>query len=96
MGKVTFKLVVLNAQKIIYAQDATSACFTGDETEFEVLPFHSPLLAVLKRGSIIVDRKYEIIIEKGLVKFFENECMVIAEEPKLKEDLEFQAEEISD
>jgi len=84
MAKVTFRLSVLNANKLIYQGEVTSVIALGDQTEYEVLPYHSPLLGVLRTGDIIVDNRIAIPVAKGLIKFYENECVILAEEKKKK------------
>jgi len=94
-GKNTFKFSVLNANKLIYHGDVESVIVMGDETEYEILAYHSPLLGLLNGREIIVDHSLYIQLEKGLVRFFNNECVILGEEKldmsevdKLKEEEE--------
>ena len=64
---------------MIYEGDAEHLFLPGETGEFELLPYHYPVLSLLKAGHIIVDWKYSIAIKKGLVKFFKNDCVVIVE-----------------
>lgn len=92
-GLITFKLEVLNAQRLIYSGEVRSVCLVGDETEYELLPYHSPLIGVLKNGDIVIDHKLAIPIETGLVKFLENECVILAEEIEVGGDDGFDSPE---
>ena len=74
-----FKLAVMNPDKMIYEGDAAHIFLPGETGEFELLPYHYPVLSLLKAGNIIVDWKYSIAVKKGLVKFFKNDCVVIVE-----------------
>ena len=77
---VLFKISILNAKRLIFSGEAKSVFLQGDETEYEILPYHSPLMGVLKKGEILIDGEISIPIEKGMVKFLENECVILAEE----------------
>ncbi|MDD5438965.1 MAG: hypothetical protein PHS37_02125 [Candidatus Omnitrophica bacterium] len=80
MAPMTFRFMVMNAKKLIYKAEVSSVIFTGDKTEYEVMPYHSPLMGILKPGHILVDHTLLIPVRKGLVKFLNNECTVLAEE----------------
>ena len=84
-GRLVFKVSILNAKRLIYSGEATNLILVGDETEYELLAYHSPLIGVLKKGEVIMDNQFAIPIEKGIVKFFENECIIIAEEKIVEE-----------
>jgi len=74
-----FKLLVIDPDKIIYEGEVTNLFLQGDTGEFELLPYHYPVLSVLKQGEIIIDWKYTIAIKHGIIRFFQNECVVIVE-----------------
>lgn len=74
-----FKLAVMNPDKMIFEGDASHIFLPGETGEFELLPYHYPVLSLLKQGNIIIDWKYSIAIKKGLIKFFKNDCIVIVE-----------------
>ncbi len=97
MARATFKLTILNAHKVYFNGEATNVILHGDETEYEVMPFHTPLIGVLKNGDIMIDNKFRVHINRGLVKFYNNECSILVEEKIEKEVLEeFKAEIIKD
>lgn len=74
-----FHVTILNAKQVLFEGDAESAFFPGDEGEFEVLPFHAPIVSLLKEGSVIIDWTTTIRIKNGLMKFMNDDCVVIAE-----------------
>lgn len=52
----------------------------GDMAEFELLDYHAPIVSLLRPGKVIVDWNLTIPIKNGMVKFDNNECMVLVEE----------------
>ncbi len=76
---VQFDLVIMDPDRIIFEGKASSLFLKGDTGEFEVLPFHYPLLSLLAEGDIVIDWKYALAIKKGIVRFFMNECVIIVE-----------------
>ncbi|MDD4957062.1 MAG: hypothetical protein PHH49_07845 [Candidatus Omnitrophica bacterium] len=80
VGTRKFKLMILDADRVIYDGDASSIFLQGDQGEFELLPFHYPVLSVLKEGDIVIDWDKAVSIKKGIVRFFRNECVIIVEQ----------------
>ena len=78
--RATFKISVMTPDSLLYQNEVESAFFTGDQGEYEVLPYHYPVLGVLKQGNIIVNWREAIPIKFGIVKFFANDCIVLVEE----------------
>lgn len=74
------KLKILNPKHVIYDGDAESVFLPGDLAEFEILEFHAPIVSLLRPGKVVVDWKTSIPIKKGMVKFDNNECMILVEE----------------
>ena len=75
-----FSLTVLNPKHVLYEGQVESVFLPGDQGEFEVLTHHAPIVSLLKEGKVIVDWETVIPIKKGMVKFFGNDCVVLAEE----------------
>jgi F-type H+-transporting ATPase subunit epsilon len=75
----TFKLSVMNPDKMIFEGNVTTLFLSGNEGEFELLPFHYPVLSLLKKGEVVIDWKYSIAIKRGLIKFFKNDCVIMVE-----------------
>ena len=74
-----FHVTVLNPQSVLFEGDAESVFLPGDEGEFELLTHHAPIVSVLRAGKIVIDWKTAIAIQKGMVKFLNNDCVVLAE-----------------
>ena len=52
----------------------------GDMAEFELSDYHAPIVSLLRPGNVVVDWKDVIPIKQGMVKFLNNECMILIEE----------------
>ena len=78
--KATFKISVMTPDSLLYQNEVESVFFTGDQGEYELLPYHYPVLGVLAAGNIIVNWKEAIPIKFGVIKFFANDCIVLVEE----------------
>ena len=77
LGK--FSLSIMNPDRVIFRSEVESVFLKGDTGEYEVQPFHYPVLGLLTEGDVIVDWKYALAIKKGFVKFFQNECVILVE-----------------
>ena len=97
MAADVFRLLIMNSKRVFYDEEINSAIFEGDDSEFEILPFHSPLIGVLRKGFVHVNGKLKIPVEKGAVKFFENDCVVLAEQAEVEDEAsDFTAEEFEE
>ncbi len=74
------KVMILNPKHVLFDGEAKSVFLPGDLAEFELLDFHAPIVSLLNRGVVIVDMNKKIPIKRGMVKFDNNECMVLVEE----------------
>ena len=75
-----FKCVILSPNSLIYENEISSLFLTGDRGEFEILPYHYPVIAVLKEGDIVINGQEKIHVNGGVVRFFANECTILIEE----------------
>ncbi|MFP4473038.1 MAG: hypothetical protein ACLFPX_04100 [Candidatus Omnitrophota bacterium] len=83
MGKkyqATFKISVMTPDALLYQNEIESVFLTGDQGEYELLPYHYPVLGVLNEGNIIVNWREAIPIKFGVVRFFANDCIILVEE----------------
>jgi F-type H+-transporting ATPase subunit epsilon len=76
----TFTLKVLNPKHVVFEGAATSVFLPGDRTEFEILAHHAPVVSMLRAGEVIVDWTHRIPIKKGMVRFLNDECVILVEE----------------
>ena len=78
--KSTFKISIMTPEALLYQNEVESVFFTGDRGEYELLPYHYPVLGILKEGNIIINWKESVPVKFGIVKFFANDCIVLVEE----------------
>lgn len=73
-------IYVLNPMRVLFEGEAQSVSFPGDQGEFELLDHHAPILSLLRVGHLTIDWTIRIPIKKGIVKFDQNECVVLVED----------------
>lgn len=78
--KPTFKLQVLSLVRMLFDGDVESVYLNGDEGEYELLPFHFPLIGALPEGEIKISGQKSIPLRAGVVLFDQNKCMILIEE----------------
>jgi F-type H+-transporting ATPase subunit epsilon len=76
----TFSLKILNPKHVVFEGQASSVFLPGDAGEFEILAYHVPIISLLKEGDIVVDWKTRIPIKRGMIRFMNEECVVLLEE----------------
>ncbi len=74
------KLTILNPKHVVYDGQAESVFLPGDRGEFEILDYHAPIVSLLRAGQVVIDWKTAVPVKKGMVRFDDNECMIIVEE----------------
>lgn len=77
--KPTFRLNILSLGGIIFDEPVESVILTSFDGEFELLPFHYPLLAAIPEGEVRIAGHDPVLVKVGVVKFRDNECTIIAE-----------------
>ncbi len=82
--RITFKLTVMTPDMLVYENEVESVFLTGDQGEYELMPYHYPVLGILKEGNIIIDWKESIPVRSGIIRFFANDCIILIE-PQPKE-----------
>ena len=76
----TFRLSVMTPEALLYQGEVESAFITGDTGEYELLPYHYPVLGILGKGNIIINWREAVPVKFGLLKFFANDCVILVEE----------------
>ena len=72
-------VAVLTLQKILFEGKAKSVILPGEKGEFEVLPYHKPLISRLVTGTLFIDGQ-PIFIRRGVVRVLQNKLMAVVEE----------------
>lgn len=80
MAQVPFHLVISKVDELLYEDEATSVNLPGMEGEFTVLAHHEPLISLLKKGVIKVEKnevqkKFEI--KGGLCEVHKNQVTIL-------------------
>ena len=75
-----FLLKILNPKHVVFEGSVESVFLPGDSGEFELLAYHVPIVSLLKEGEIVVDWKTRIPIRKGMVRFYDEQCVILLEE----------------
>ena len=79
-----FDLTIISPRKVVFENEVEKVLLDGEQTEFELSSFHAPLIDVLRSGRIVIDGKRAVAIERGVVNFFNNRCVILIEEKKNK------------
>ena len=69
---------ILNQSQVIFKGVAKSVILPGDYGEFEVLPFHWPIVSLLTKGEIIID-DMGFPISKGIARFSDEKLVALVE-----------------
>ena len=76
-----FNLLIMTPEHTLYQGEVISALFPGEEGFFEVLAHHAPLIAMVKKGEVVItdkDQKQQHLqIEKGFFEFRENKGLLL-------------------
>ena len=74
-----FKILIYTHDRTVFEGEAWSVFLPGDLGEFEVMAFHKPVISLLKEGKVIVDQKKEFPLKKGIMRFQDEELVILAE-----------------
>ena len=69
---------IINQAQVIFEGIASSVIVPGDYGEFEILPFHWPIVSLLGKGEIIIDNM-GFPISKGIVRFANEKLVALVE-----------------
>ncbi len=73
-------LTVLSPKQTIFEGEARSILVAGDLAEFEILEYHAPIVSLLRTGNVVVDGERRIPIQRGMLTFDRNACVILVEE----------------
>jgi len=74
------KVLILSPKHVVFEGEAKNIFLPGDMAEFELMDYHVPIVSLLLPGKVILDWEKVIPIKKGMVKFDNNECVILVEE----------------
>ena len=79
-------VTILNPKQVLYEGEAKSVFLPGDLAEFEILDYHAPIVSLLRPGHVVVDGSVRIPVDRGMVQFDRNVCMILTETHVFHED----------
>ncbi len=77
-GQLMIEVSVINQAQVIFEGVANSVVLPGDYGAFEVLPFHWPIVSLLKKGEIVID-DMGFPISRGIARFGEEKLVALVE-----------------
>ncbi len=82
-----FRLRVMSLVRTLYDEDVESVFLQGDEGEYELLPFHYPLIGALVDSDIRISHQPPLRIRSGVVLFDNNTGIILVEEQNIEKFL---------
>lgn len=73
-------VTILSPRRTLFAGEARSVFLPGDLAEFEILDYHAPIVSLLRTGHVVIDGSVRIPVNRGLVQFDRNACVILVEE----------------
>ncbi len=71
--------MILSARRLVLEEEVQSVFITGDRGEYELLPYHYPLIGIVT-GDIVINWTKSLPVKGGVIRFFANECTIMIEE----------------
>ncbi len=80
MTQKAFTLIIAKVNERLFHGEAHSVTLPSSDGEITVLAHHTPLIATLKAGTVVVQSeagKQEFLIEKGILEISHNSVTVL-------------------
>jgi len=77
-----FDLTIISPKRVVLEETVERVFVDGPETEYEFMSYHTHVVGTLREGKVIINNKRGLLIKKGIVKFYENKCVILVEEPE--------------
>ena len=76
-------LQVMTPRRVLWEGKVSSVQLPGDRGDFEVFPFHKPVVGALRRGDIVFDDDKgghkALYIRSGIIRFDNNSMVALVE-----------------
>lgn len=79
MAANKLSLRVVCAAGVVFHEDVESVYLRGTDGEFELLPYHAPMVASLAESDINIAGRNTLPVKGGVVMFRDNACTIVAE-----------------
>jgi F-type H+-transporting ATPase subunit epsilon len=73
------RLIILNPKETLFEGNTESVLLPGDKGDFEILPFHKPIISLLRKGTIVIDGHREMPISRGVVRVRNDQIVALVE-----------------
>lgn len=77
-----FDLKIMSHTTLLFDDAVHSVTIDGVDTDYEILSFHMDVLGVMRRGDVIIDNKFRMPIERGMLSMINNKCVMLVEPRK--------------
>jgi F-type H+-transporting ATPase subunit epsilon len=87
----TFKLEIVTAERMVFADDVNEVVAWGVEGQLAVLPHHAPLMTMLQPGDLIIKRDNEeeyLAISGGFLEVRPDKVIVLADACERAEEID--------
>jgi len=74
------RVTILNPKETLFAGEAESVILPGDKGDFEILPFHKPLISLLRGGRIVLNGDRGLPISRGVVRVEHDQVVALVEQ----------------
>ena len=92
----TMRLEIVTAERPVYSEEVEILVAPGIDGELAILPYHAPLLTVLKPGEIRVVRGGEesfIAVSGGFMEVMANKVTLLADTAEREEEIDLERTE---
>jgi F-type H+-transporting ATPase subunit epsilon len=87
----TFRLEIVTAEKMIFADDVNEVVAWGVEGQLGILPHHAPLMTMLQPGDLLIKRDNEeeyLAISGGFLEVRPDKVIVLADAGERAEEID--------
>jgi len=87
----TFRLEVVTAERMVFADDVTEVVAWGVEGQLGILPHHAPLMTMLQPGDLLIKRDNEeeyLAISGGFLEVRPDKVIILADACERAEEID--------
>lgn len=87
----TFKLEVVTAERMVFADDVNEVVAWGVEGQLGILPHHAPLMTMLRPGDLLIKRDNEeeyLAISGGFLEVRPDKVIILADACERAEEID--------
>ena len=87
----TLRLDVVSAERVVYSDDVDIVIAPGIEGQLGILPHHTPLMAILQVGELLVRKggqEFSLVIAGGFLEVRPDRVIVLADAAERAEEID--------